>query len=127
MNATRMSPGRLVVTLRWVARGLATALLLFWGAFFVAHLSWFAQPDQLPPLWVFLTMGLHLLMLAGLLVGWRWEVPGALLVLAAAVPFFWVSAGPNFFLFTAVTSLPAVLWLTAGLAEWRGKTAGPTP
>jgi hypothetical protein len=106
------APGRrLVRVARWAARLSAAALVLFWGAFFVAHLSWFADPQRLPPVWVFLLVGLHLLMLIGLLAGSRWELPGAALVIASSVPFFAAAAGRNFLWFSLVTAVPAVLWL----------------
>ena len=123
MNADRAGAWGVELALRWLARGLSGALFLFWGAFFVAHLGWFADPARLPPAWVCLTVGLHFLMLLGFLVGWKWELPGALLVLAAAWPFFWVAAGPNFLLFAAVSSLPAVLWLACGLMTTRATRA----
>jgi hypothetical protein len=113
---------RLVVCARWAARISATALVLFWGAFFVAHLAWFANPQQLPPPWVFLVVGLHFLMLVGLLVGWKWELAGAVLALASEVPFFAVAAGRNFPLFALVTTVPSVLWLYCAWQErrWSG-------
>ena len=73
MSAETVMGRRLIGIARWAARILAAALVLFWGAFFVAHLAWFANPQQLPPPWVFLVVGLHFLMLVGLLVGWKWE------------------------------------------------------
>jgi hypothetical protein len=110
---------------RWAARISAVALVLFWGSFFVAHLSWFANPHQLPPPWVFLVVGLHFLMLVGLLVGWKWEVAGALLALASAVPFFAVAAGRNFPWFALVTAVPSVLWLYCAWRE-RGRRGPQT-
>jgi hypothetical protein len=111
---------------RWAARLSAAALVLFWGSFFVAHLAWFADPQHLPPPWVFLVVGLHFLMLVGLLAGWKWELAGALLGLASAVPFFAVAAGRNFPWFTLVTAVPSVLWLYCTWRErgWRGARTG---
>jgi hypothetical protein len=128
MGSTLLALPGAVTIVRWTARGLAALLVLFWGSFLVHHLNeWFLQPQQLPPLWVILTVGLHLLMLVGLVVGWRWEVAGALLVVACAVPFFWVSAGRNFLLFAAVTCLPAALWLALAFLGRGGAAPGPTP
>jgi hypothetical protein len=117
MDAVHSVPRRDVLIARWAARGLAAALVLLWGAFFVHHaLEWFTNPAKLPPPFVFVMQGLHGLFLLGLLVGWKWEVPGAAMVLAAAVPFFWFAArGNNVLLFTAATSAPAILWLYCGL------------
>lgn len=122
MDATHPDLSRAVLVLRWAARGLAALLFLFWGSFFLHHLQeWFMDLGKLPPPWVFAAQGLHLLFLLGLVVGWRWEVPGALLVLAGAIPFFfWAAAGRNSLLFTSATCLPALLWLACGLLSRLG-------
>jgi hypothetical protein len=125
MSADRVMVGRGVVITRWIARIWAVALFLLWGAFFLAHLAWFADPQQLPPLWVFLLVGLHFLMLVGLLAGWKWELAGALLVLASSVPFFAASAGRNFPWFTLVTAVPSVLWLYCAWQERRWRSPQP--
>jgi hypothetical protein len=122
MNASPSVPGRDVLALRWAARALSVVLFLLWGAFFVEHLrEWFADPAHLPPPYVFAMQGLHGLFLLGLLVGWRWELLGAGMILAAAVPFFWFAAGSNFLLFASVTCLPAVLWLYCATREGLAK------
>jgi hypothetical protein len=120
MNATHAATARDVLVLRWVARALSLALFLLWGAFFVEHLGeWFADPANLPPPYVFVMQGLHGLFL---LVGWRWELLGAGMVLATAVPFFWFAAGSNFLLFASVTCLPAALWLYCATREALAKS-----
>lgn len=125
MDATHPGSSRLVLTLRWSARILAAVLVYVWGGFFLHHLwEWFSDPANLPPPFVFVAQGLHLLFLLGLLVGWRWEVPGALLVLAGAVPFFWIAAGPNFLLFASVTCLPALLWVGCAILTRTGVNSG---
>jgi hypothetical protein len=106
---------RRVVVARWAARLSAVALVLFWGGFFVHHtVEWFTDPSRWPPPYVIAVHGLHGLMLLGLILGWRWELAGALLVIATAVPFFTLAAGPNAALFIAATVVPAVLWLYTG-------------
>jgi hypothetical protein len=55
---------------------------------------------------VFFLVGLRFVMLAGLLAGWRWEVPGAVVVLVSSVPFFAATAGRNFPWFAPVTAVP---------------------
>lgn len=120
-------PPTAVTAIRWAARGLAVLLFLFWGQFFVMHLKeWFIDPDRLPPPRVFFIVGLHLALLVGYLAGWRWELAGALLVLAAAWSFFYFAAGPNFVLFASLSSLPALLWLLCALAATR-PAAGLVP
>jgi hypothetical protein len=117
---------RVVAVARWAARISAAALVLFWGAFFVAHLAWFADPQRLPPPWAFVLVGLHFLMLVGLLAGWKWELAGAVLALASSVPFFAAAAGRNFLWFTLVTAVPSALWLYCAWQErrWRGPRPG---
>jgi len=100
---------RTVLVLRWAARLLALAMLLFWGQFFVVHLAWFRPP--FPPPWVFGVQALHLAMLAGLALGWRYELAGAAVVIGSAVPFFLYAAGPNAAAFIAMTCAPALLWI----------------
>ena len=96
---------------RWFARGAALLLFLFWGAFFVEHLAWFVHPAEFPPPYVVFLHLLHLTMLVGLLLGWRWERLGAVVVLGGALGFFSQAAGPNFPTYFAITAVPAVLWL----------------
>jgi hypothetical protein len=101
-----------VTAVRWCARLWAAILFLFWGAFFSEHLGeWFFRATEWPPIGVSDLMGLHFLMLAGLLTGWRWEFAGGLLVLGAATAFFSQAAGPNAVPFTLVTIAPAVAWV----------------
>ena len=124
MTAHIIADRPLTVAVRWIARVWAAALVLFWGSFFVHHVvEWLTDPRGWPPPWVVAVLGLHGLMLAGLVIGWRWEVAGAVLVLATAVPFFALAAGRNAPLFAAVTAVPAVLWLWCGWQAWR---AGPS-
>jgi hypothetical protein len=126
MSADTVIGRRLIGVARWAARIWAAALVLFWGAFLLEHLAWFSNPQQLPPPRVFLLVGLHLLMLVGLLAGWRWEVAGAVLALASSVPFFAATAGRNFPGFAAATAVPSVLWLYCAWQErrWRGPPPG---
>jgi hypothetical protein len=116
---------RLVVIARWVARIWAAALALLWGAFFLEHLEWFADPQHFPPPWVFLLVALHFLMLVGLLVGWKWELAGAIVALAASVPFFAATAGRNFLWFALVTAVPSALWLYCAWQQRRWRSPQP--
>jgi hypothetical protein len=113
---------------RWVARGLAVCLLLFWGAFFVEHLrEWFIAPfPNHPPLKVCLTVALHALLLIGLILTLRWELAGSLIVLAAGGAFFFVVAGKSAPLFFGVTALPALLSLWCWRHRLRNAVQPPT-
>ncbi len=114
----------LITVLYWSARVLAVMVFLFWGAFFLEHLSWFFKPvaewppifkpaAEWPPARVWLLQLAHLAMLIGLLVLLRWELAGSALTIVAALVFFVSVAGSRFPLFFAVTSLPAILALLA--------------
>jgi hypothetical protein len=104
---------------RWVARLLGLCLLLFWGAFFVDHLAWFtAHPGQWPPAKVIVLQLVHLAMLVGFVLAWKWELVGSVMVIASSVAFFSQTAGGNFLLFSSITSIPALLWL---YCHWRSR------
>ena len=107
-----MKSGILKVAL-WLARGLALCLFLFWGAFFVEHIQeWFITPFPAhPPLRVCWMVGMHALLLAGLLLVLRWQLIGSLIVLGAGGVFFFSVAGKSALLFFGVTALPALLAL----------------
>lgn len=113
-----------IALLYWSARVLAVLVFLFWGAFFLEHLSWFLRPlAEWPPAKVLLLQLAHLAMLIGLLVLLRWELIGSALTIVAALVFFVSVAGSRFPLFFAVTSLPVVLALIARFLA----PSAPTP
>jgi hypothetical protein len=111
----------------WSGRSLAVCAFLLWGAFFVEHLGEFLRPGQgpPPPAQVWLLQAAHGAMLLGLLMLLRWEIPGGLLTIAAALVFFANVAGRNFPLFFGLTILPAALVLLGRLLEHRA--AAPPP
>ena len=83
---------------KWGGRLTALLLVLFWGAFFVEHLSeWFLRGDgQYPPPRVWVGQALHFLMLAGFGLMLKWRQAGHAVMLAATVAFF-ASIGLNSF------------------------------
>ncbi len=107
-------------TLRWAARILTIPVFLFWGAFFIEHMAWFSNPSNLPPWHVFLMVGCHGLILVGLALSWKWEKIGSIVTIAAATVFFAKVAGPNFILFTMLTSIPSIIFLVLIYLESRG-------
>jgi hypothetical protein len=116
----------------WSGRALAVACFLFWGVFFVEHLGeWFLRPAQgLPPPRVWLLQLAHAAMLAGLLVLLRWQVPGGLLTIVAALVFFGGVAGRNlpvFFGFSGATILPVVLVALGRWLPYRAVSPPVTP
>jgi hypothetical protein len=120
--------GPTVTVIRWSARALALPVFAMWGMFFVAHLmEWFSNPSKLPPPWVFGMMALHLGILVGLVVGWRWETVGAVVSIVCAAVFFHDAARPrDVWTFTIGTSLPGLLWLLCvALTTLNGGVAKP--
>jgi hypothetical protein len=107
----RSLPAQRVAVLRWTARGLSLLLFLGWGAFFVEHLEWFTDPRGWPPAHVARLQTLHGIMLLGLLIGWKWELAGAVVLMASSIPFFLAAAGGAAAQFILVTNLPAMLWM----------------
>ncbi|MFO0876240.1 MAG: hypothetical protein U0840_02615 [Gemmataceae bacterium] len=108
------------IAANWLGRGAALVLLLFWGAFFVEHLSeWFLRDDgAYPPVWVWAAQGLHLAMLIGLGVTILRPWLGMVLTLVGTVAFFgWI--GVKSFPYLALINLVplvllAVSWLASG-------------
>jgi hypothetical protein len=73
-----------VPVVRWAARLLSAAILLFWGWFLIAHL--FGEEARLsrPLVWQDLAILTTLVLsLIGLAVAWKWELVGGALTLAA--------------------------------------------
>jgi hypothetical protein len=101
-----------IVGVRWLARLWAAGLFVFWGSFFLAHTAeWFFQPPAWPPLWVVALHATHLALLVSWIVGWRWELAGGALSLAAALIFFPQVAGKNAIPFLLVSIVPSLLWI----------------
>ncbi len=74
--------------LRWVARAVTVLLLLFWGAFFLEHMSWFSTTTGTPPPGVVVRQLFHLLLLTGYLLALKWELTGSVIITIGAVAFF---------------------------------------
>jgi hypothetical protein len=98
--------------LRWAARIWAALAFCFWGMFFVEHLQeWHFGGKGVPPLFVSALLAAHFLYLFGLAIGWKWELTGALVVLASATAFFTNAGGANAATFLVASAFPAVIWL----------------
>ena len=115
-QATSRWPTWCVPVPRWTAWIWALAAFLIWGAFFVDHLGSFGRGGFPSPSALFLE-GVHLLLLVGLLLGWKWELAGGGIVVAAAVVFFAFTAGSNFIPFSVLTAAPGLLWLGCALSR----------
>jgi hypothetical protein len=118
------------VTFRWLGRTLALLLLLFWGTFFLEHLSeWFRNPvGAPPPTWVWISQMLHLGMLVGLALSLRWDRLGAIVTALGTTAFF-ASIGMHSFPFIALLNLLPIACFTASwsLHPPRDRPARPIP
>jgi hypothetical protein len=92
------APGLGAAAFTWIGRGLALLLFLFWGTFFLEHLSeWFLHPARgLPPARVWVAMLFHLGMLVGLLLMLGWDQVGCAATLIATAAFFAVMGFRSF-------------------------------
>lgn len=109
-----------IVTLRWVARLWAVGAFLFWGAFLVEHLSeWVFRAPNSPAAEVWAALTLHVALLVGLGLGWRWEVLGGAVSVTAAVLFLAGRTKPETAPWlTLATIAPGCLWLVLGGIGW---------
>jgi hypothetical protein len=98
-----------LIAVRSCARLFAAALFTFLAAFFIEHTwQWFVRPfPEVPSFSVWLGQLLHFLILAGLLIAFRWELAGGIMTVTASV-FYFVDKSP---LFIPLTILPGVLFL----------------
>ena len=111
-----------VLVLRWIAR---LSGLLVAGGYVLIVVGDFTNPHAGPPLTFVEWAGLALLTAtcAGMLVAWRWELPGAILSLASLATF---TAVIHFNRHTVhfVLAIPGVLFLADWLVRRRHT---PTP
>ncbi len=109
---------------KWGGRLTALLLLLFWGMFFVEHLSeWFLRGDgRYPPAWVSVHELFHFVMLAGLAMMLKWEKAGALVMIIATVAFFGGIGFHGFPWIALINLAPVGCFGIAWLAEWRLRT-----
>ncbi len=111
-----MEPLFTVRWLRWIGRTLAIAEFLLWGAFFIEHLGWFSDPSSAsPPAQVWFQQLAHLALLIGYLLIWKWERPGAIVILIGALTFFPFIGGPNTWWYALFAVSPAIFLFFA----WR--------
>ena len=106
-----------VEIVRWLARLASAVLLLFWGAFFIEHLSWFIGSTQSPPAFVWPAQGAHLLLLIGFVLAFKWERAGSGLIIVAALLFFTMIGVRHAPLFILVSIVPALLYLYCSIGD----------
>ena len=119
----------IAVAFRWLGRTLALLLVLFWGAFFLEHLSeWFLEPQGSPPLRVWVGQVLHLGMLVGLALMLRWDRLGAVVTVLATTTFF-ASIGVHRFPWIALLNLLPIAGFAVAWSLHRppARPTGPVP
>lgn len=121
-------PAAAVTILRWAARLWAAAAFLFWGAFLVEHLSeWVFRAGIRPPAEVWVALALHAALIVGLCIGWRWEVLGGAVSVAAAVLFLAGRTKPDAAPWLMLATIaPGCLWLVLGGIGWADRRS-PSP
>lgn len=112
-----------VSILRWLGRGVALLLVLFWGAFFIEHINeWYRQPQGYPPPWVTVAMGMHLGMIIGLLLSLRWDRLGILITIISTLGF--MAASGAVIPLLLINLAPAACFVAARLLH---RPAPPAP
>lgn len=104
---------------KWLGRISAVLLFLFWGAFFVEHISeWFMHPEQgYPPARIWVSMFFHFVMLIGLATMVKWDKLGSIIMVIGTIAFF-ASIGYKGFPFIALINLISIIfygifWITS--------------
>lgn len=114
---------------KWSGRATALLLFLFWGAFFVEHLTeWFLRGDgRYPPAWVWGQQFFHFVMLVGLGMMLRWEKAGAVVMAIGTVAFFSCVGFRGFPGIALINLVPigcfGIHWLTEGMLRASGVEA----
>jgi hypothetical protein len=89
-----MTTRPLIATIaKWAGRVTALLLFLFWGAFFVEHISeWFLRGGgRYPPPRVWVGQALHFCVLAGLALMLKWDKLGATVTVVSTAAFIlWI-------------------------------------
>jgi dolichyl-phosphate-mannose--protein O-mannosyl transferase len=104
---------------KWGGRLVALLLLLFWGAFFVEHVSeWFLRPDgRYPPTRVWVSMAMHFGILAGCALMLKWDRLGTVIMLAASVAFFSLIGMRSFPYISLINLLPVAFFTLYWMAR----------
>lgn len=111
---------------KWTGRLTALLLLLFWGGFFIEHLSeWFLRRGGgHPPVWVWVLQFFHFVLLLGLGLMLKWEKAGAPLVIVGALAFFGgimlkdSSLETSLFVFALLTMVPIACFAVYWFSRW---------
>jgi len=106
---------KLPLVFKWLGRGTALLLFLFWGAFFVEHVNeWLILPNHIPPR-VLIGMAFHGAMLVGLLMMLRWVSWGSVVTVLATIAFFSTIGMRRFPILALINLVPIASLTTAFL------------
>lgn len=119
MNAPGQPSRRSISIIRWIARVLSSFLVVLLGAFFIEHLSWFADIHNLPPIEVVVMQFFHLLILVGFIVALKWELIGSIFIISGAVVFLGRIGNTVAYLLLAACIVTSVLYL---IVWWQQRT-----
>lgn len=110
---------------RWIARLLATLMFIFLGVFFLEHLvEWFLHSGGQPPTFVYILQALHLGMLVGYIIAWKWELAGAIVIEASSLTWTIIINAPAAWIISSINLVIAALFFFAWM---KGKTKTATP
>jgi len=106
---------------RILAIVLNIATFVFWGAFFLEHLSPFFNAGGTLPAEVWFIQICHFFFLIGLLLSIKWNFAGALLTFIFSFLFLWQAAGYFFFILFPLSNLGTLLWFGIALYNFRNR------
>jgi hypothetical protein len=97
---------------KWFGRISAVLLFLFWGAFWIEHLTgWFISPkNEWPPVSVWVGMVFHTMMLIGLALMVKWDKLGTLILVLGTVAFFTTIHFTRFPFIAFLNAIPIVFF-----------------
>lgn len=99
------------------ARVISLGFLLFWGAFFIEHLTWFADPAHLPAAEIWLAQALHFLLLVGYALSLFWGRLGCVVIALGAALFFGLTGGANALWFALLSLAPIPFFILAWISK----------
>jgi len=122
MNASSRISSRTMSAIRWVARILGIILFLVWGAFFVEHLAWFSRYPDIPPARIVFQQCMHLALLVGYVLAFRWELTGSMVIIGSAAVFFGMIGTTGALTLFLVSVAPGALFL---FTWWKSREQRP--
>lgn len=91
---------------RWIGRALSAILFLLMGAFFLDHVGLLLVLEEGDLSYLLRIQILHLALLVGYILIWRWERLGSIVIVVSALLFFFFTVGTTFWLFVFISVSP---------------------